>query len=175
MTTATGSPVTQLLAAVSGGDASAQDRLWSLIYDEVRKTRPAADGGGVPRPHLAADGPGPRGLLPVVWREPGPVVQSGTFFHRSGGSNAPHPHIDDARRRGRLKRGAGQRPGGANRPAGPSNPRPGGVQGRARGRRLPIATVPPARMRRPKANMPQPDTVGMSRTYRKSVMTTSMS
>ena len=37
MTTPTRSPVTQLLAAVNGGDAGAQDRLWSLIYDELRK------------------------------------------------------------------------------------------------------------------------------------------
>jgi len=36
VTTPTRSPVTQLLAAVSGGDAGAQDRLWSLIYDELR-------------------------------------------------------------------------------------------------------------------------------------------
>ncbi|MCH7995501.1 MAG: hypothetical protein IIB57_13800 [Planctomycetes bacterium] len=37
MTTPTQSPVTQLLAAVNGGDAGAQNRLWSLIYDELRR------------------------------------------------------------------------------------------------------------------------------------------
>ncbi len=29
------SPITQLLAAVSQGDASAQERLWQLVYDEL--------------------------------------------------------------------------------------------------------------------------------------------
>ena len=37
MTTPPKSPVTQLLAAVNGGDAGAEDRLWSLIYDEFRR------------------------------------------------------------------------------------------------------------------------------------------
>ena len=36
MTTPTSSHVTQLLAAVGHGDASAHDRLWSLVYDELR-------------------------------------------------------------------------------------------------------------------------------------------
>ena len=37
MTTPPKSPVTQLLAAVSGGDTRTQDRVWSLIYDEFRR------------------------------------------------------------------------------------------------------------------------------------------
>ena len=49
MTTPPKSPVTQLLAAVNGGDAGAQDRLWSLIYGELR---------GLAQHQMAAEAPG---------------------------------------------------------------------------------------------------------------------
>ncbi len=104
------SPVTQLLAAVSGGDAGAQDRLWSLIYDELRR---------LAQHQMAAEAPGPTlqptalvheayfrlfGENPVQWTNRG-------HFFTAAAEAMRRIRIDDARRRGRLKRGGGRQPG----------------------------------------------------------------
>ena len=110
MTTPTRSPVTQLLAAVSGGDAGAQDRLWSLIYDELRR---------LAQHQMAAEAPGhtlqPTALVheayfrlfgetPVQWSSRG-------HFFTAAAEAMRRIRVDDARRRGRLKRGGGQQLG----------------------------------------------------------------
>ena len=107
MTTPTRSPVTQLLAAVNGGDADAQNRLWSLIYDELRK---------LAQHQMAAEAPGhtlqPTALVheayfrlfgenPVQWSNRG-------HFFTAAAEAMRRIRVDDARRRGRLKRGGGQ-------------------------------------------------------------------
>jgi RNA polymerase sigma factor (TIGR02999 family) len=101
--------VTQLLATVSGGDAGSQDRLWSLIYDELRL---------LAQQQMAAEAPGhtlqPTALVheayfrlfgenPVQWSNRG-------HFFTAAAEALRRIRIDDARRRGRFKRGGGQRP-----------------------------------------------------------------
>ena len=107
---ATRSPqtLTQLLAVVSRGDASAQEKLWSLIYDELH---------GLAQRQLARE-------------PPGRTMQATSLVHeayiRLGGQETVHwanrrhffaaaaqamrrIRIDEARHRHRLKRGGGRR------------------------------------------------------------------
>jgi RNA polymerase sigma factor (TIGR02999 family) len=109
MTRSTG-PVTQLLAAVGRGDGGASEKLWALIYEELR---------AVARHQLA--GEDSAGTL-----QPTALVHE-AFLRLTGGggvqwanrrhffaaaAKAMHRiRIDDARRRKRLKRGGGRRPG----------------------------------------------------------------
>ncbi len=108
-TSPTENPLTELLAAVGDGDATAQGKLWSVIYGELRCVAQ----------HQMAD------------EVPGHTLQSTALVHeayfRLFGDNkvqwANRRHffaaaaeamrrirVDDARRRGRLKRGGGERP-----------------------------------------------------------------
>ena len=104
------SPVTRLLAAVNDGEAGAQDRLWSLIYEELRR---------LAQHQMAAEAPGhtlqPTALVheayfrlfgenPVQWSNRG-------HFFTAAAEAMRRIRVDDARRRGRLKRGGGQQPG----------------------------------------------------------------
>lgn len=103
--------VTQLLDAVGAGDADAKARLWELVYSELRQMAAA---------HVAREGHG---------RQPGRGVQATTLVHEAylrlfGGDNghfSSRRHffgaaaqamrriiVDDARMRGRLKRGGGR-------------------------------------------------------------------
>ena len=102
--------VTQLLAAVSGGDAGAQDRLWLLIYDELRR---------LAEHQMAAEGPGhtlqPTALVHEAYfrlfgEDPVQWANRGHFF-TAAAEAMRRIRIDDARRRGRLKRGGGQQAG----------------------------------------------------------------
>ena len=104
------SPITQLLAAANQGDSSAVRQLWSVIYDELRR---------IARRQVADE-------APAHAREPTTLVHE-AYFRLMGGdgvewSDRKHffgaaaramrqIRVDDARRRNRLKRGGGQRPG----------------------------------------------------------------
>ncbi len=109
MATMSQTPVTQLLSAVKAGELGAHDRLWSLIYDELHR---------LAQHQMAAEAPG-RTLQPTA------LVHE-AYFRLFGDNQMPWSNrahfftaaaeamrrirIDDARRRGRLKRGGGQRP-----------------------------------------------------------------
>ncbi len=96
--------ITQLLDAVGRGEGDAVDRLWALIYEELR---------GLARHQMAAEPPG-KTLQPTA------LVHEAylRLFGDSGGSFANRKHFfaaaaramrcirtDDARRRNRQKRG----------------------------------------------------------------------
>jgi DNA-directed RNA polymerase specialized sigma24 family protein len=96
--------VTQLLDAVGQGDTGARDRLWELIYQELRHLAIS---------QLAHEAPG-RALQPttlvheVYLRLTGPG--NGHFLNRrhffgAAAKAMRRIRIDDARRRGRIKRG----------------------------------------------------------------------
>jgi len=104
------SPVTQLLTAVSTGDAGAEDRLWSLIYDELRR---------LAQHQMAAEASGhtlqPTALVheayfrlfgenPVQWSSRG-------HFFTAAAEAMRRIRVDDARKRKSLKRGGGRRCG----------------------------------------------------------------
>ncbi len=102
-------PITQLLASVGRGDSSARDRLWALIYEQLRT---------LARQQLADESAGHR-------RQPTSLVHE-AYFRLVGGEDiqwSSRRHffaaaaqamrrilIDDARKRRSLKRGAGQSP-----------------------------------------------------------------
>lgn len=104
------SPVTQLLAAASDGEAGARKQLWSLIYDELRR---------LAQQQMAREAPGHRlqptalvheaffrlfGENDIQWSNRG-------HFFSAAAEAMRRICIDDARKRGRLKRGAGKKPG----------------------------------------------------------------
>jgi hypothetical protein len=45
-------PITQLLAAASGGDVAARDRVWALIYDELHRLAQRQLAGDAAKRHL---------------------------------------------------------------------------------------------------------------------------
>jgi len=105
------SQITSLLTAVGNGDAAAAQRLWRLVYDELHRIATAK---------LARQGR-PADLQTTV------LVQE-AYLRLMGGDGATVPAnrrhffaaaanamrqflVDDARKRGRLKRGGSRRPG----------------------------------------------------------------
>lgn len=109
VTTPQPSPVTELLAAAGRGDGGAHERLWALVYDELHR---------VARRQMADEAPGHTlqttalvneaylrliGDVDVQWA-------NRRHFFAAAAKAMRRIRIDDARRRGRLKRG-GPQPG----------------------------------------------------------------
>lgn len=109
MTTSHKGPVTQLLVAVGRGDAGAREELWTVIYEELRamaRRQLAAEAGGTLQPttlvheaylRLTAD-------EDVRW-------ENRRHFFAAAAQAMRRIRIDDARKRKRLKRGGGAKPG----------------------------------------------------------------
>ncbi|MCP4589830.1 MAG: sigma-70 family RNA polymerase sigma factor [bacterium] len=109
MTAPSSGPLTELLVAVGRGDTSAHDKLWTLIYDELRR---------VARAQLA-------GAVPGRDRQPTSLVHE-AYLRLSAGADLEfadrrhffaaaaqamrHLRIDDVRKRNSQKRGGGRRP-----------------------------------------------------------------
>lgn len=102
-------PVTALLSAVGGGDAAALAQLWNLVYDELR---------GVAHRQLAGDRPADRlqttilvheAYCRLVGDEPIQWANRRHFFAAAARAMR-QIRVDDARRRGRQKRGGGVAP-----------------------------------------------------------------
>lgn len=110
MTEPVATGLTALLSAAAEGDADAARNLWALIYDELR---------AVARRQLAQEAPGhtlqPTALVHEAYMRL--LGGNGRFENRrhffAAAANAMRQiRIDDARRRGRLKRGGdNHRPG----------------------------------------------------------------
>jgi RNA polymerase sigma factor (TIGR02999 family) len=105
MTESNPEPVTQLLAAARRGDTRAGSRLWSVVYDELRR---------LARRQLAGEGAActlestaliHEAFLRLVGNEPVEWANRRHFFAAAARAMR-HIRIDDARRRGRIKRGA---------------------------------------------------------------------
>ena len=102
-------PVTELLAAACEGDSDAQGRVWSLIYDELRR---------IAQHQMSKEAPGrtlqPTALVHEAFLRlvPGDHAKWESRRHFFGAAaNAMHQiRVDDARKRNRLKRGGGDRP-----------------------------------------------------------------
>lgn len=102
-------PITELLAAIGRGDASAQERLWTLIYEELRN---------LARQQMADEATG-RTLQPTALVHEAFIRLLGMEktidwanrkqFFKTAAQVMRHIRIDDARRRKRLKRGGGQK------------------------------------------------------------------
>ena len=97
-------PITQLLAESAQGDTAARDRLWSLIYDELR---------AIARRQLAAEGSG-RTLQATALVNEAYLRLLGSeeidwndrcHFFAAAAKKMRHIRVDDARKRRSLKRG----------------------------------------------------------------------
>ena len=108
MTPPPSSRVTQLLDAVGRGDASAQDKLWSMVYDELH---------AVAQQQLADEALGHRRQPTSLVHEAylrltaGEEVQYANrrHFFAAAAQAMRRIRIDDARKRKRLKRGGSDR------------------------------------------------------------------
>jgi RNA polymerase sigma factor (TIGR02999 family) len=110
VTSQPGSPVTQLLDAAAQGDTAAVNELWSAVYDELHR---------LARAQLAPEGPDcshqTTGLVNEAYLRmigDGHVGwDSRRHFFAAAAKAMRRILVDDARSRGRLKRGGGQTPG----------------------------------------------------------------
>lgn len=107
MTAPNPEPVTQLLAAAGRGDEHAGDRLWSVLYDELRR---------LARSQLAGEGRGcslesgslvHEAFIRLIGDQPVEWANRRHFFAAAARAMR-NIRIDDARRRGRAKRGGDQ-------------------------------------------------------------------
>ncbi len=105
------SPVTQLLAALGQGDASAREELWSLVYDELHS---------LAQHQMAREAPGhtlqPTALvhesyLRLMGGDYNAQFANRRHFFAAAAQAMRRIRTDDARRRNRLKRGGGEKPG----------------------------------------------------------------
>lgn len=103
-------PVTELLAAVGKGDASAHEKLWAAVYDELRR---------LARQQMANEAPG-RTLQPTalvheayfrLFPDGDAHFANRRHFFAAAAKAMRRIRIDDARMRGRMKRGGGQKLG----------------------------------------------------------------
>lgn len=99
--------VTRLLREIDDGDSSAREALWNAIYDDLR---------AIALHYMKSEGNGrtlqPTALVHEAWlRLVGPVDGWGNRAHFFGAVAIVMREIlvDDARRRGRVKRGGGHR------------------------------------------------------------------
>ena len=107
MTSQPASSVTRLLEAAAQGDATARSKLWSSVYEELRS---------VARAQLIREGPGcalqATSLIGEVYvrliGDDHVEWDNRRHFFAAAAEAVRRILVDDARRRGRLKRGGGQ-------------------------------------------------------------------
>ncbi len=105
----TDGPITQLLNAAAQGDDAARNRVWSAVIDEMRR---------LARAQLANEGAGcrlqPTSLIDEAYMKlvgKGDIEWSSRRHFWGAAAKAMRQIlVDDARTRGRLKRGAGKTP-----------------------------------------------------------------
>ncbi len=107
MSTSSPKPVTQLLEAVSAGQASAQDKLWSAVYEELRGMAHKQMGHESPGHTMQSTALVHEAYLRLVGDEEVQWVNRRHFFAAAARAMR-RIRIDEARRRGRVKRGGGR-------------------------------------------------------------------
>lgn len=123
MTSRPSSPITQLLDAAALGDAAAANRLWPAIHEELHH---------LARAQLAHEGPGCSLQTTSLVNEAyirligdGEIAWANRrHFFGAAAKAMRRILVDDARSRGRVKRGGGQKPGQLDEepPASEENP-----------------------------------------------------
>lgn len=102
-------PITHLLNDAGSGDKEAQRRLWAAIYDELRRmARQQLDGDGAGR-RLQPTSLVHEAYLRLVGNGPVEWANHRHFF-AAAAETMRRICVDDARKRGRLKRGGGHVP-----------------------------------------------------------------
>jgi RNA polymerase sigma factor (TIGR02999 family) len=105
------SQITSLLSAVGTGDAAAAERLWRLVYDELHRiaqSKMAQEGrrGDIQTTVLVQEA-----YLRLVGNDGAAIPAHRPHFFAAAANAMRQFLVDDARKRGRLKRGAKQTPG----------------------------------------------------------------
>ncbi|MFH1748674.1 MAG: sigma-70 family RNA polymerase sigma factor [Planctomycetota bacterium] len=102
-------PVTQLLDAAAQGDTAAVDTLWSTVYEELYRLARAQLAQESPDCHLQTTSLVNEAYLRLIGD--GPVAWNNRrHFFGAAAQAMRRILVDDARSRGRLKRGGGQAP-----------------------------------------------------------------
>ncbi len=100
-------PITQLLAAASAGEEGAADRLWAVVYDELRRLARAQLAAESPHRALDSTALVHEAFLRLTGR--GPVEwDNRRHFFAAAARAMRRIRVDDARRRKRAKRGDGR-------------------------------------------------------------------
>lgn len=102
---------TSLLSAVGNGDAAAAEQLWRTVYDElhrVAQVRMAREGQ---RGHLQTTVLVQEAYLRLMGSDAAAIPSNRRHFFAAAANAMRQFLVDDARKRGRLKRGSGRRPG----------------------------------------------------------------
>jgi len=105
----TGEPITELLAAAAGGDGKAQRRLWAAIYAELVRRAQHQLANDALRRRIQPTTLVHEAYLRLVGDEP-VHWSSRRHFFAAAAEAMRRIRVDDARKRDRLRRGAGQEP-----------------------------------------------------------------
>jgi len=106
------SQITSLLTAVGSGDAAAAQRLWHLVYDELHRIAKAKLARQGCRGDLQTTVLVQEAYLRLIGDGEGAAVPAHRGYFFAAAANAMRQFlVDDARKRGRLKRGGSRRPG----------------------------------------------------------------
>ena len=103
------SPITQLLSAARGGDESAQEQLWTVVYQELKAMARAQLGKEAAGKTLAPTVLVHEAFFRLFGQEPTAWSNRRHFFGAAARAMR-QIRIDDARRRKRLKRGGENNP-----------------------------------------------------------------
>jgi RNA polymerase sigma factor (TIGR02999 family) len=106
------SQITSLLSAVGSGDAGAAERLWRMVADELHAIAKARLAGEGRRGDLQTTVLVQEAFLRLVGSGDGAAIPANRRHFFAAAKNAMRQFlVDDARSRGRHKRGDGRRPG----------------------------------------------------------------
>lgn len=101
--------ITALLSAVSGGDAQAAELLWRLVYDELHRIAKARMARENRRGDLQTTVLMQEVYLRLVGRNGAAIPRDRRHFFSAAANAMRQFLVDDARTRGRQKRGGGRR------------------------------------------------------------------
>jgi len=102
--------ITSLLSAASNGDAEATERLWRAVYDELHRIAGARLAREGRRGDLQTTVLVQEAYLRLVGHEGATTPANRRHFFAAAANAMRQFLVDDARKRGRLKRGGGRRP-----------------------------------------------------------------
>lgn len=100
-------PITDLLVSIGQGHASAQDRLWSLVYDELRRMASHQMAQESPGHTLQTTALVHEAYIRLIGNDHVEWKNRRHFF-KAASEAMRRIRIDEARRRKRLKRGGGR-------------------------------------------------------------------
>lgn len=102
--------ITTLLSAVGNGESGAAERLWRAVYDELHHVAKARMGREGRRGDLQTTVLVQEAYLRLMGGDGAAVPANRRHFFAAAANAMRQFLVDDARKRGRIKRGGGRRP-----------------------------------------------------------------